>query len=59
MKILEIVNFDDFPEEIGEDETIKQVMSIGEHIWIATERSLYIMLEDDEDFPPKTTKYSL
>ena len=51
MTILEVVNFDDYPDIISEDETVRYMISFKEHIYFATERAIYVILEEDEDYP--------
>ena len=45
------MNLDDFPDIIEADETIKHMISFDNHIFLGTERAVYIMLEEDEEWP--------
>ena len=51
MTTLKIVDCDYIPEIVGADETIRYMVTFKEHIYFATERAIYVILEEDEDYP--------
>lgn len=50
MTTLKIVDCDYIPE-MRADETIRYMVTFKEHIYFATERGIYVILEEDEDYP--------